>query len=277
VPYPLSLAAVIGQRTAELHVALSAETDNPAFGTEPITPEDIAAWIEDTRAQKDRALDGLKRALGTLAPEAAEGARRLLDRRTAIEAVIDAIEAIENPGLKCRIHGDYHLGQVLVAQRDVYVIDFEGEPMRDVEERRAKSSPLRDVAGMLRSFDYAVSSAVRYVGSRLPDHSWTPEEAAREWRERLVTPFLDAYHTAIGRDGATMRAPPRSCDSSCSRRRSTRSTTSSGTGRIGSAFPSQASSNSWKVTKRERSLRHIRHGRPHRGPFRRSVRLPGPP
>src|SRR5690606_29180382 len=97
-----------------------------------------------------------------------------------------------------RIHGDYHLGQVLVAKQDVFIIDFEGEPRRSLAERRAKSSPLRDVAGMLRSFDYAAWTAVRQLGARLPSQSRDNAALAREWRRRMSREFLEGYLAAVG-------------------------------------------------------------------------------
>jgi maltose alpha-D-glucosyltransferase/alpha-amylase len=95
--------------------------------------------------------------------------------------------------LKTRYHGDYHLGQVLVVQNDFYVIDFEGEPMRPMAERRNKASPLKDVAGMLRSFDYAAATAVRDIADIQPASQEAVVSCARQWRDRVIGEFLDGY------------------------------------------------------------------------------------
>jgi maltose alpha-D-glucosyltransferase/alpha-amylase len=102
-------------------------------------------------------------------------------------------------GGRCRIHGDYHLGQILVAQTDVVIIDFEGESGRSPAERTAKTSPLRDVAGMLRSFDYALWSTVR----RRIDLGADPEgtlAGVRDWRRATQGAFLQAYRETMGDD-----------------------------------------------------------------------------
>ena len=117
----------------------------------------------------------------------------LNDRRAAIERRIAAAATIADPGHKTRIHGDYHLGQVLVVEDDLMIIDFEGEPRRAVSERRQKTSPLRDVAGMLRSFDYAASSAIDNVRQRTSREDETIEKRATAWRDEVSRDFLAAY------------------------------------------------------------------------------------
>jgi maltose alpha-D-glucosyltransferase/alpha-amylase len=190
-PYPLDLAEILGQRTGELHNALATATDDPAFGTEPIRRRDVSAWVADMRTQTK---DAFQR-LSTLErmPEIDE----LFDRRKELNALISQLGKIEPRGIKSRVHGDYHLGQVLVAHADIFVIDFEGEPRRHLDERRAKSSPLRDVAGMLRSFDYAAFAAVernRSVGTA----SIEAEQVAWNWRDWSIARFLSAYTKTTG-------------------------------------------------------------------------------
>src|SRR5690625_898336 len=154
-PYPLNLTRILGQRTGELHAAFATPTDDPAFAIEEVTAEDIANWAADTRAQAEDALHRIEASAGEDAVIAA-----LLARREEAFSLIDRLGRIAPRGMKSRIHGDFHLGQVLVSQGDFYLIDFEGEPRRPIAERRAKGSPLRDVAGMLRSFGYAAFAAL---------------------------------------------------------------------------------------------------------------------
>ncbi|HUF57486.1 MAG TPA: maltose alpha-D-glucosyltransferase [Thermohalobaculum sp.] len=189
-PFPLDLSDVLGQRTGELHVAFATPTDDPAFAAEPITAEDIADWAADTRAQAEDAFRRISGA-GKTEPVAA-----LLARRDEAMALIERLGRIEPGGVKTRIHGDYHLGQVLVSKADIYIIDFEGEPRRTLEERRAKSSPLRDVAGMLRSFDYAAFAAVDRVRS-LGEDTEDAEVIAGAWRDRSTARFGEAYAVAV--------------------------------------------------------------------------------
>ena len=188
-PYPLDLSDMLGQRTGELHRALAAATDDPAFGTEPVTEADIAAWIADVRAQAENAFRRLAAAERTPEIDA------LLARRDEAEAAIGRLGALRPSGGKSRIHGDYHLGQVLIGQADIFIIDFEGEPRRSLSERRMKSSPLRDVAGMLRSFDYAAFAATDQFRAR-EDGSAAAEAIAREWRDRSSLRFRAAYAEA---------------------------------------------------------------------------------
>jgi maltose alpha-D-glucosyltransferase/alpha-amylase len=195
--YPLDLLRRLGERTGQMHAAFAVPTDQEAFRCEPVGRSDMDEWREDAKAQAQAALAGLERAKGQLSPELQNGVEQLLARRAAIEERIDALADIAPSGKKSRIHGDYHLGQVLVAQQDLFIIDFEGEPRRSLEERRAKSSPLRDVAGMLRSFDYAAWTAVMRVAAKLPDQSRNSEAIARRWRERMSREFLNGYWSSV--------------------------------------------------------------------------------
>jgi maltokinase len=155
-------AHLLGRDVAELHVALA-----EAFGAEPA---DGAAWAADMAAQLDRVADGH------------------LDT-SRIRKVYRRLEAADDLGAAVRIHGDLHLGQVLRLARNWMVLDFEGEPARPVEERRRPSSPLRDVAGMTRSFHYAAGLALRETGR--PDDEL--RLLADAWAERAVNTFLSGY------------------------------------------------------------------------------------
>ena len=189
--YPLDLTGLLGQRTAELHAALAAPTDDPAFGTEPVTASDRDAWVADTRALADDAF-ALMRPHGGV-----EAVARLLERRAEIDRLIDRVGDAAPSGIKSRIHGDYHLGQVLIAQADFQIIDFEGEPRRTVTERRARYSPLRDVAGMLRSFDYAAQATLDKLRGRGIDGE-VAARMAHEWRDEAQTRFRLGYEEVAG-------------------------------------------------------------------------------
>jgi maltose alpha-D-glucosyltransferase/alpha-amylase len=127
-------------------------------------------------------------------PEAvAELARALLARRDALLARLRAHGEDAPAGAKTRLHGDFHLGQVLRVENDFVITDFEGEPARDLDERRRKASPLKDVAGMLRSYDYAMHAALaRFVAER-PQLRATLEPLAAQWRELARAAFRAGY------------------------------------------------------------------------------------
>jgi maltose alpha-D-glucosyltransferase / alpha-amylase len=140
----------------------------------------------------------LERIRDALHDHARAQADTLLGCRDILEARIRAAARIAPGSLKTRLHGDLHLGQVLVVERDFYVIDFEGEPSRGLPERRRKSSALRDVAGMARSFDYAAWAAAFRLKEKMPAAAEVGLSDALAWRDAALAHFLDGYRRELG-------------------------------------------------------------------------------
>jgi maltose alpha-D-glucosyltransferase/alpha-amylase len=191
----LALAHTLGQRTGELHHALGTRTGNPAFDPEDVTPDDVAEWKRRTREEAQATFVLLEERLAALAEPVQAEARTLLARSAEVIAHIESFVAPGQPMRKIRYHGDYHLGQVLLASNDFVIIDFEGEPARPLEERRRKSSPLRDVAGMLRSFDYARWAALKRA-AQTDEGLEKLAPLARAWEDDARNAFLSAYEEA---------------------------------------------------------------------------------
>jgi maltose alpha-D-glucosyltransferase/alpha-amylase len=207
----LEAAALLGRRTAEMHLALATPTGNTAFQPEPFTAAALADSAARIRAQIALALEALQRALPSLPDEpTTDAATLILARRAALLARADAAAEVapEQAGLRIRIHGDYHLGQVLCARGDYFILDFEGEPARPLAERRAKQSPLRDVAGMLRSFSYAAYAALDHFAQRHPGAARTLETWALLWQNAVSTQFLAAWRTTVASAAALNQSLP---------------------------------------------------------------------
>jgi trehalose synthase-fused probable maltokinase len=208
----LEMARLLGQRTAQIHLALASGTE-PAFAPEPFTPAARAAFKEGAQRLAATTLDLLAARIGTLSGLARAAAERALARQqllaTRLEAVVEGSYA-ETALIRC--HGDLHLGQVLDLGGDYLIIDFEGEPARPLAERRAKASPFKDVMGMIRSFDYAAESAARerrkLNGIADPGRL---QAVAELWKRTVKATFLRTYleSTAgapfVPRDERTLR------------------------------------------------------------------------
>ena len=155
----IDFAGTIGRRLGELHVALSQDTDDPDFRPVKAKPENVATWRQSVTSQVATALDILANEAGDLDPTASQRVQPLIARREKLLDAASRLADVAEGALMTRHHGDFHLGQILVAESDAYIIDFEGEPARALADRRAKASPLRDVAGLLRSLSYLAATA----------------------------------------------------------------------------------------------------------------------
>ncbi len=207
----LKAAALLGLRTAEMHLALSTPSNSVAFTVAPFSRHDLELESERIAAQFRSAFEILKRKLPELDDQLTESAGLLLSRQSQLFARTQTIKKLGDAGQRIRIHGDYHLGQTLrtkaragkKAQADDFVlIDFEGEPARSIAERRRKQSPLKDVAGMMRSFSYAAFSALETFQSA---NSKATQDGDAEslkawamwWQNTASAEFLAAYRNAI--------------------------------------------------------------------------------
>jgi maltose alpha-D-glucosyltransferase / alpha-amylase len=194
----LSLARQLGLRTAEMHRAFAEQGhDDPDFAPEPITATDVAEWRRELEASAADMFSKLERERGNLPAASQELAERLFAQREGLFRQIRVLIPDQVQAQKTRFHGDFHLGQVLAVKNDFFIIDFEGEPARPMADRRRKSSPLRDVAGMIRSFDYASFTAVRQLAEARPAAAPRMAQLADAWRIRAVDGFRAAYRKGM--------------------------------------------------------------------------------
>ena len=189
---------LLGQRTGELHRALASDLKNPAFAPEPFTALYRRSLFQSMRTLADHSLNLLGKRLKDVPEHVRSSADKVLKLRSAILARFRQLLDVNSTAMRIRCHGDFHLGQVLFTGKDFVIIDFEGEPTRPLGERRLKRSPLRDVAGMLRSFSYAAIVNLKSQ-SVPPDVQLQPW--ARFWNRWVSVAYLKGYLDA------TMQAP----------------------------------------------------------------------
>ncbi len=185
--FHLEMVRLLGKRTGELHLALSSEPDDPDFAPEPFSMLYQRSLFQSMRSQAVKALSLLAKQKGKLPDPLSRQAEEVVGAEGKILSFFEKIRQRKINSMKFRIHGDFHLGQVLSTGRDFMIIDFEGEPARALSERRLKRSPFVDVAGMIRSFHYAANSALLKHAQIRPEDV----QVLEPWVERL-------YHSVSG-------------------------------------------------------------------------------
>ena len=194
---------LLGQRTAELHVALASNSDNQDFAPEPFSLLYQRSLYQSMRNHSGQMFQLLKNRLNALRGAVLDEALKVLDCQAEVLNQFRTVLSRKITAKRTRIHGDFHLGQVLYTGKDYVIIDFEGEPAKPLTERRIKRTPVRDVAGMLRSFHYAAyTSLFGHLGSAIvrPEDLAGLEPWARLWNVWVSSTFLNSYlkHAAQG-------------------------------------------------------------------------------
>lgn len=193
-------AQVIGTRLGEMHQILANVTNDPEFEPVIASEDDCQHWAESVVNEIYRAFEYLEESLVTLSDSDRWDAEALLRSRIELANVVVSLAAKGVGSLIFRTHGDLHLGQILVSQNDAYFVDFEGEPMRDVAQRRNKASPYRDVAGILRSFHYVTATAAeRNALFESETVRAMHLEFLERFHQRVCDTFLSAYKNSAAK------------------------------------------------------------------------------
>ncbi len=206
----LDSAQLLGRRTADLHLALASDSSDPKFAPEPFSRAYRDSIFGAMCAQATRSFGLLRNRLNTLPEAGQEQVQKVLSLEDKVLAQFRPVVDKEFEALRIRIHGDFHLGQVLCANGDFVIIDFEGEPARPLSERQIKRSPLQDVAGMLRSFHYAAESAL--LGQAAPNGTELRDRRelkawAGYWQTYVSAAFLKEYLLVAGRSPLLPQGP----------------------------------------------------------------------
>jgi maltose alpha-D-glucosyltransferase/alpha-amylase len=194
----LDSAALLGRRTAELHLALASRADDPDFAPQPSSEADHEAFAESAAQLLTANFDLLRRLQVGMPDQTRQEAEEILRLEEIARRRLQVLARLKGSAMATRIHGDYHLGQVLFTGSDFVIIDFEGEPARPLAERRRKRSPLQDVAGMLRSFHYAAYAPLLQEGNAEGSSHERPRRWAQYWQKWVSATFLRTYLEVSG-------------------------------------------------------------------------------
>jgi len=195
----LDAAATLGRRTAEMHTALASGKDDPNFAPEPLERNELRHLASEMEEHASQVFARLKDLMPSFSEDAIESAALVLSRRRQALARFHQLKDLGIDSQRIRIHGDYHLGQVLCVKNDFVILDFEGEPTKPLAERRAKHSALKDVAGMLRSFSYAAHMSLGNYTARRPESLESLRTWSRFWELSVAASFLRSYRSEAGR------------------------------------------------------------------------------
>jgi maltose alpha-D-glucosyltransferase / alpha-amylase len=197
----------VGRCVAELQLALASRDDVIDFAPEPITAEDVHGWTNKVLHRANRTLDELARRRSDLRDNDRQLVDELLSRRRTLPDRLGELLPAPVQAMKIRHHGDFHLGQMLIVKDDVFIIDFEGEPRRSIEDRRRKAPAGRDVAGLIRSIDYSATAALERALKSAPDEQGRLAPALDRWREHSVAAFLAVYRQSLSNTRLWPRSP----------------------------------------------------------------------
>ncbi|MEM6268275.1 MAG: trehalose synthase [Bacteroidota bacterium] len=199
----LARTELLAQRTAELHLALFWERTETAFTSIPYS-EDYKVWLLNRILYMlDHRITTMESILETLSPKARTYAEEFLARKSEVKSRIVNFDDRALNGARIRIHGDYHLGQVLLSDNDYVILDFEGEPEATIRDRKVKHSPLKDVAGMCRSFHYAVYATIFSQHAYQLSENELMEAGGRYYRA-IVAVFLHTYLNTAYENGLSI-------------------------------------------------------------------------
>ena len=193
----LRLMGHVGKRLAEMQLALASRDDIADFAPEPIAADDTRIWMEQALERARRVFEELPKRRSSLSEAGRALTDTLLSCTDRLSAKLTALLPETVQAMKIRHHGDFHLGQMLIVKDDVYIIDFEGEPRRSLQDRRRKAPAARDLAGLIRSIDYSVTAALDRATRNTPDDDGKLARAMHDWRTRSVEAVLTAYRASM--------------------------------------------------------------------------------